>query len=146
MSDDIKKGIIAAIVILILIDASTTMIGLATIFQPSRSNPLSFLFCLGPALAVMVLLVLTQKIWQGNTPIHRILQGVWFVALGYDVYTSFRANVGILTVGLRGLVERFDVFEKLWSLRLEVIVAVLIATLLISSAPILLPYIAGDHL
>ncbi len=146
MSKELKEAVLAAIVVLIIIDVATTVLGLATIFHPSRDNPGPFLFCFGIALAVLIVLTLTQKIWHGGSNIHLVLRFFWVIAFSYDVYTSFRANVGIVSVGLRKLMEPIDILGEISQLRPEAVVAVCIGTLLISSAPILLPYVAGDHL
>lgn len=146
MDNRLKKGIIAGLVFLCAVDVVTTVIGLYAIVKPTSANPLAWVFVFAPAIAIIILLLLTDTIWRGTTGIHKGLRCFWCIGFVYDIYTSMAANIAIVIVRNTGSPEQLDVIAQMKTASPHQVIVVLVATLLISGAPILLPYVIHDKL
>jgi hypothetical protein len=146
MNQNLRTTIVIFVAILCFVDTFTTVIGLYAIVKPTKDNPLAFIFVFAPAIAILVLLLMTDIIWRSQSFIHTVLKCFWGIALLYDIYTSLAANLGIVLFNIEKLSENINVFDGLKNASGHQLVVVVVATVLISGSPILLPYLLHDKL
>jgi hypothetical protein len=140
MDNNLKSILITMLALVCAADAFTTVLGLYSIVRPVPGNELSWIMCIGPALIILALLMITEFVWEGYGGIFVIIRVLWFVALMYDIYTSFVANLVIVALGASALATM--PLGQAWSATTSgQIIAVSLGTVLMSVAPMLLPYI-----
>jgi len=144
MNRDIKNVLMILMAAGGFIDATTTFIGLASVFNPSSDAPLRYAFCVGPSIVVLGMMLATVYIWEGTIRSElfaAVFKAMWVAAFAYDVWTSFTANIKIILLDSSQLLQRIDVSAVVSAATVEEVVAVAFGTLFVSGSPILLSWI-----
>src|SRR5512135_1707609 len=108
-----KVTVVLLLAVLCLVDSFTTIVGLYAVLKPSRENPLSYVYCIAPALAILVLLLCTPLIWEKEGLVFSSMKWLWSIALLYDFYTALSATVVVVFLGIDRLGSRVAIVKLL---------------------------------
>ena len=73
MNDNLRTTILLFLGIVCAVDVFTTVVGLYIIIMPTIDRPVSYLMVFAPAIVILVFLLLTEAIWNGDKIIHNAL-------------------------------------------------------------------------
>ncbi len=131
----IKNIMLACFGISTLWDGITTALGIAAIID--AKDIFGYALCFVGGVVILGFGIGTQVIFVKNDIPHKIMRGLWVLAVAFDAYTSFMGNAQyiVLRKQLAGL------FDVVGSLTLGQIIITVGLTILVTASPIMISYL-----
>ena len=113
----------------------TTAVGIGYIIQADAIS--HYLLCVVGGLVIGAFGLGTRYIFDSNSMPFPVLQALWYLALAFDVLTSFGGTVTFVILRR----QTSGVFDTLTALSLPQVLLAIGLTVLVSSSPIMLAYV-----
>ena len=125
-------------------DGLTTVLGTAVIVKAQAY--LQYGFCLAGAIVVTGFTFGTQFIFSKNDLPHRFFRFGWFMAVAFDVYTSFMGNARYVVLGqpIKTLSDE-GFMQTVAQMTMQQFLIVAALTILVSGSPIGFSYLIADR-